>query len=116
VRLFGVHQRFEQLFGGRVGVGGRLGGELVVGLHGPLFHLGGQLEDLLRIVDLRDRTGGDHLHVAFEKEDSLGQRLDMRHFHDGDSPEEGGQRPEALIGQVKMPVHVLMDGLEFIGD
>jgi hypothetical protein len=59
--------------------------------------------------------GHCHLHIALEEKDTLSQILEVGHFHDGRAFEQHGQGRESLIIQVKMPVHVLMDRLQFVG-
>jgi len=41
--------------------------------------------------------------------------FDMAHLLDGNSLEQEDQRTKALVIKVEMQLHVLMDGLEFVG-
>ncbi len=68
------------------------------------------------IGDLLDGPGGHHFDLALQEEDALRQLLDVHHLLDGRPLEQHGERPEALVVEVEVEVHVLVDGLEFVGD
>jgi hypothetical protein len=51
-----------------------------------------------------------HVHFAFQEQDALSQQLDMHHFLDGGPAKETGKQVVSLVVQVKMKVHVLVNG------
>jgi hypothetical protein len=113
--FFVVNECLEYLFGRGVSVLAALQDELVVRPNGLLFHLGSARQDLLRIRNLLDRSGGNHLHVAPQEQDPFGTPFNMAHLHYRDALEHRCQRREPLIVKVEMPVHVLVDRLQFVG-
>ena len=67
------------------------------------------------IGDLLDGPGGHHLHLSLQEEDAVRQLLDVHHLLDGRPLEQQGEGPEALVVEVEVEVHVLVDGLELVG-
>ena len=103
------------MLGGRVGVCPAVERRPVVGPSAVLLHLHGLYKNGLRVDDGLHGTGHCHFYIALEEQDAFRQRFDMAHLLDCDSLEQLGQWFEALIVQMKMKVHVLMNGLELIG-
>lgn len=84
-------------------LGGTQTRELVVGIDGTLFEFHRKFESLAYIMDLPRLELLIHVHVAFEKENALGDMLDMAHLGNRDAAHQ--------IGQMFIP-RILEDGVE----
>ena len=116
VAFFFADEPLEELLGGGVRVGPAFQRRFVVGLDAVLFHGHHFDQDGLRFENLLDRAGGDHFHIPLQEQNTLGEQFDMTHFLDRDPPEKLGERLETLIVQMKMKVHVLVHGLQLVGN
>ena len=80
---------------------------LVVARHGVLLELHGQTQHLKR---LDQRPGAErrvHLDVAPQKENPLGEELDVAHLGDGDAVHQFGEEAVARILEVDVEVDIL---------
>lgn len=108
------HQTLEQFLRHAVGARAALVGPEIVVQGAVQFHLPRHHQHLVDLLHRRHLARGLHHHVAAEEQDALGEPLDVQHFLDGGPLEQAGQQVVALVVAVKMKVHVLMEGGNFL--